>query len=476
MPTAECGDGTPGGQRSWRWRADPGSGRLELCTALRAHLGIAATDPAAQARELLRRLHPEDRRRLLRFLRSEAWRDGPGFRQEIRVRAAGGRLHWFAVAGAAEPDDGEPGCLAGTAAELDETRLVADERDLLFNLSLDLLGIAGLDGYLRQLNPAWVRILGWSRDDLMARPVLEIVHPEDRERVEAAMVELAAGRPVQDLEVRFAARDGSHRWLSFSNFPLPDRNVVFSVARDVTEHRAVEERLQQYQDRLRRLSLQLTRVEERQRRDLATALHDGLAQDLFAIRTQAGLLQRIERLDDPQAVVRSIIGGLDGAMEKTRSLTFELLPPSLHEVGLEAALEWLISSCGERWRLECRFTEAGPEVELAGDERSMLYQIVRELLANVHRHAAAETVTVAVERRPGRWRVTVEDDGAGFVVDASGERPVSEPSLEGGFGLFSIRERLRSHGGRMQVDSAPGRGCRVMVEIPTATASAVEPD
>lgn len=346
---------------------------------------------------------------------------------------------------------------------------VEDERDRLFNLSLDMLAIGDLDGRLRQVNPAWVRILHWSRDDIMARPFPQLIHEEDRDRALGVLDELRAGHPVRDLELRTLCRDGTHRWLAWSSYPLLARETVFTVARDITERKHAERKLQRYQRRLQQLANQLATVEERQQRRLAEILHDTLAQELFAAQAKLSLLQYPERLPDPEVVRREVAEILDQASELTRALTFELFPPALYEVGLDAALEWLCRSFHRTRGLRCRFECDGEPPDLTQRQRTVLYQGARELLSNVYKHAGAELAEVRLHMDPGLVRLQVDDDGCGFDLadlavnssDGAGE----EREL-GGFGLFNLRERLGQLGGHLDVGASPRSGARVTIRLP----------
>lgn len=350
-----------------------------------------------------------------------------------------------------------------------ETRLLRgieaeQERDRLFNLSLDLLAVGGFDGFLQQLNPAWVRVLGWSRDDLMGRPVLDFVHPEDRPAVEVAFRRLAEGEPVDGLECRFGCRDGSHRWLSWNSFPYADRQRIFSVVRDITAAKGAEQLLLENQERLRALGNQLSLVEDRERRHLAEAIHDGLAQQLFGLRAQVTLLKYPEKLADQRAVVTGILEILDETMVQARSLTFELFPPVLYEVGLAGALESLGRQFEQRTGIACEVDTWEEGCALPEDLRMMAYQSARELLTNVRKHAAADQVTLRLHDEHATVRLSVHDNGQGFDPQAV-EAAVPSAST-GGFGLFSLRERLRSVGGVLRVESRPGHGCLVELTFP----------
>ncbi len=235
------------------------------------------------------------------------------------------------------------------------------------------------------------------------------------------------------------------------------------MVRDVTEQKEAETKLLEYQDRLRFLSSQLALVEDRQRQQLATAIHDGLAQQLFGIRAKVTLLKYPDKLQDYQKEVQETLDILDDTMKEARNLSFELFPPVLHEVGLEGALSWLANQFQIRTGLECKVLVEGESSKLPKDLRAMAYQSVRELLNNVYKHAEATEVLISLNYVPGFLTLLVDDNGVGFEV--SREQPALIDQ-EAGFGLFSIRERLRSVGGRMLVDSRPGQGCRVFLSIP----------
>ena len=224
-------------------------------------------------------------------------------------------------------------------------------------------------------------------------------------------------------------------------------------------------KLLEYQNRLRVLNHQLALVEDRQRRELAAAIHDGLAQQLFGIRAKVTLLKYPDRVENPQEIVQEVMDVLDRTMLDARNLSFELFPPVLYEMGIEEALDWLVRHFSERTGIRCRVVTEGDRVEVSEDVRSMVYHCIRELLANVTKHAEAGEVTVTLDYIHHFLTIAVEDDGMGFDV-AREESRVPDPGDTQGIGLFSIRERLRVLNGRMLVDSKSGRGCRVFLSIP----------
>jgi len=160
--------------------------------------------------------------------------------------------------------------------------------------------------------------------------------------------------------------------------------------------------------------------------------------------------------------VGEVLGLLDQSIRDTRHLTFELSPPILYDLGLEAALEWLVEQYREDHGILCEFEDDGLPKPLDEDVRVHLFRAVQELLVNVAKHARPHSAKVATRRDGGSVRVEVKDDGVGF--ETSEARSLGEGS--GGFGLFSVRERLGHMGGRFEIESEPGKGTRVTLVAP----------
>lgn len=133
---------------------------------------------------------------------------------------------------------------------------VGIKRQRLFNLSIDLLCIATLDGWFQDLNPAWERVLGFSCEELCSKPYLEFVHPDDRESTIRSARELS-GDTVLTFENRFLCRDGSYRWLSWNSYPVPEQGLVYAVVRDVTDRRQMETALRSSQETLQKTNEEL---------------------------------------------------------------------------------------------------------------------------------------------------------------------------------------------------------------------------
>ncbi len=218
--------------------------------------------------------------------------------------------------------------------------------------------------------------------------------------------------------------------------------------------------LERYQSQLQSLAAELFKTEGRERRRIAAELHDRIGQSLAVVSFRLAALRRMvpehaKRLGEARSLLRKTI-------EDTRSLTFELSPPILYELGLEAAVRWLAEEIGEQHDIAFEVEANGRAEPLAADLSDLLFQAVRELLVNVVKHSRAERARIGLERVDGNLRITVADDGAGFDPAAAEARR----GKEGGFGLFSIRERLVYSGGRLEILSRPGCGTRATLVAP----------
>jgi signal transduction histidine kinase len=241
---------------------------------------------------------------------------------------------------------------------------------------------------------------------------------------------------------------------------------MFGTTQDVTERVMADDRLGEYQSQLRELASQISLAEERERRRIAAGLHDRTIQTLALSQIKLGALRNALEGESLARLVDEVRTLVEQCIHDTRSLVFELSPPVLHELGFEAAVEWLSELIAEMHGLPCSVESRGTPRRMAPDVEVSLFQAVREALINTAKHARARHAHVTLEwGDPGGLVVTVEDDGRGFDVSEVEARR----SHARGFGLFSMRERLGVLGGRAEVESERGRGTRVRLEMPDLT-------
>lgn len=232
---------------------------------------------------------------------------------------------------------------------------------------------------------------------------------------------------------------------------------------DVIELKEAERELGAYQDQLRSLASQLAMTEERQRRDIATYLHDRIGQELALIKMRLESVRGCAREDEQNRVIDQVCALAAEVLQRTRTLTFEISPPILHELGLAPAVEWLADYTRSQHGLPVA-VDAEPVPTIEEDIAALVFRSTHELINNVVRHAKARSAAIRLRVNGRSLRVEVQDDGVGFHPDQ-----IAQAGTSGAFGLFSIRERLAYVGGKLDLVSAPGKGTQAVIEAPLAT-------
>ncbi|MEW6173928.1 MAG: sensor histidine kinase, partial [Bacillota bacterium] len=231
---------------------------------------------------------------------------------------------------------------------------------------------------------------------------------------------------------------------------------------DLAEHRHTEGLIHTCREQLRSLASELSLAEERERRRIATELHDLIGQTLAVSRIKLGTLREMLSSARSVGILDEVREHIDETIRHTRSMVFELSPPALYMIGLGAALEQLAERIQEKHGLKVDFIDDGLPKPIHDETRIILFGGVRELLTNVIKHAQASSVRISLKRKSNNIVIGVKDDGIGFTIKADG----SFDKGHGGFGLFSIRERLQDLGGRLKIESWPGKGTRVTLYVP----------
>ena len=331
------------------------------------------------------------------------------------------------------------------------------------------LGIALIDqqGRVIEGNPALLAMLGYAAEELRGMEFTRINHPENAASSWENFQKLLTGRQdVCRVETRYIRKDGWVGWgrQSISLVREAGGKPQFAIAlfEDITERRESEEKIRTYQEQLQSLASELSLTEERERRRLATVLHDHIAQLLVVAKGKFEKIQEstlYRSVAKPMEEIRRLI---EESIRYTRSLVFELSPPILYELGFEPAMEWLAEHMEKQYGLAVAVEDDDNPKPLDNEARVLLFRAVRELLFNVLKHSQASGARVCMRRAGEHLEVIVEDNGVGFAPDKPGG---SSGKIEG-FGLFSIRERLNYFGGRMEIESTPGEVTRVILTLP----------
>jgi PAS domain S-box-containing protein len=245
---------------------------------------------------------------------------------------------------------------------------------------------------------------------------------------------------------------------SISQIEEHGRHFYTVILRDVTERVRAEEALRASREEIKELALAANNVREQEKSRVARELHDELGQALTALKIDVVWMK--QNLSAPTAQLAGKLTEMqllvDGTVAATRRISSDLRPLVLDDLGLAAAVEWLVQSFTTRTGVACELAVSS-ELELQDPYATTVFRVLQESLTNIAKHAEATQVEVSLHREGARTVLHVADDGRGFDTSA--------PRKSGSFGLLGMRERAALLGGEIKIDSAPGKGTRLELRI-----------
>ncbi len=261
-------------------------------------------------------------------------------------------------------------------------------------------------------------------------------------------------------------------WLSVSGFSVIDKNGIYKGKRgacyDITRRKKAEialkdnlKQIKKYQAKLKKLNSEITLIEERERRRIAENLHDSLGQTLSLAYMNLSSINDVNCTPDVKKIIKGTSELLNKAIDESRTLTYDLSPPILYELGLVPAIKWKLEQIERKTGIETILTVNDVPEELKNEHNIFLYRIVNELFTNINKHANATKISVQVFTEKEMYNIIVEDDGIGFNVEKN-----KTAANTGGYGLMSIVERLDSINGSIKINSILNRGTKAKIIVP----------
>jgi PAS domain S-box-containing protein len=490
----------------WDW--DVATGAISWSPEMYDILGLdPVRDAAAPYQAWLAILHPDDRDTADRVAQG-ATSTGEDFSIDFRItHRPTGELRWVRSYGTSVLDEqGRPAHVVGVNVDITQERrreeglreLAGDlrtaveasekERNKIYELSNDLFAVAGFDGYLKTINPAWERLLGYSQAELLAKPFAAIIHPDDVTAAGEVVAALQAGEPLQNFEDRLITAGGEAVWITWAAVPEGDR--FYAVGRNVTRERAQEEALRQSQ-----------------KMEAMGQLTGGVAHDFNNLLTPiVGALDMLQRKGVGGEREQRLIAGAAQSADRAKTLVQRLLAFARRQPLQPVAVDLgkLVAGMGDLVA-----STTGPQINVVVDvtrdlppakaDPNQLEMAVLNLAVNARdAMPAGGTLRISVEEatvgrqhrsklKPGRYlRLSVADTGTG--MDQATLTRAVEPffSTKGvgkgtGLGLSMVHGLATQLGGALTIHSAPGMGTNVEFWLPQGEASdeaeaAVEPE
>ena len=352
--------------------------------------------------------------------------------------------------------------LARNMAELAGSNAKLKDFERFFDLSIDMLCIAGLDGYFKLVNPAWEATLGFTREEIVSRPFINLVHPDDREATnETYATQIEQGKDIVEFENRYLCKDGSYKWLLWNAKTVTELELIYAVARDVTERKRAEEELARRAEALTRSNEELedfTHVVSHDLKEplrIIEAFSSFLAEE-YAEKVEGEGKRYIEILQENARRMRDLI---DDLLQLSRLSTVKPEPIMVDMAALLREVHKEIEFALSEKNAELRIASDAPSVEC---DRVRIKQVLENLISNAIKYNDKEKPVIEVgwQEGEGLWMFFVRDNGPGIEeryhqkIFGIFERLVHREEQTGtGIGLTICKKILELHGGKIWVES-----------------------
>ncbi len=464
------------------WTTDPNGQVIGPLPSLQAFTG--QSDEDIQGSGWTNALHPDDV-----ALGLDVWaravQNRSLYEVEYRLRRHDGAYRDFSVRGVAVLNsDGSVREWIGSCTDVTDRRKAEAERDRFFSLSLDMMCIANTDGHFHRINRAFETTLGFSEAEVLSRPFLDFIHPDDREASLEAVKSLETGAALVNFENRYLCRDGSHRWLLWSCAPVVEDGQLYAVARDITERKQVDANLRQLNAELDQRVLERTAQLEAANRELEAFTYS-VSHDLRAPLRGVDSFSRMviedygPKLDDEG---RRMLNVVRSESQRMGRLIDDLLAFSrvgrqeMHSQSIDMTA--LVHDVIDKLNLppeRKRQIDVKPLAQAHGD-RNLIQQVWVNLLSNALKftsHQPTPAIEIGVSFADGLGKYHVKDNGAGFderfVHKLFGvfQRLHTEDEFEGtGVGLALVQRIVQRHGGTVSAQGEVNKGATFYFSLP----------
>ena len=326
-----------------------------------------------------------------------------------------------------------------------------------FEMTPDLVCIATKDGFFRKVNKAALDKLEFTEAELFSRPISSFQHHEDREITARTRDELLAGTALVNFENRYITKTGKILWLHWTSIYVPDKEVVFAIAKDITVKKKIELETEENYQKFKGLATHFKTSLEKDRKTFAVELREELAQLAAAIKMDVGIVRNglpelagflKNRIDNAFDVSQLLI-------DKLRKISFTISPYMLGQLGLSETLQWLCEEFTTLNDIPCNFTGSYNEENITHEIKLDFFRICQESLSNIMQHANAKSVDINIADSGEEICLSIADNGAGFKMD--------EVQKKSGF--TNMRELATSINGGLEIRSDVGKGTTICFTV-----------
>ncbi|WP_405567989.1 PAS domain-containing protein [Polaribacter sp. Asnod6-C07] len=365
------------------------------------------------------------------------------------------------------------GCY-GTIQDITEQKQILDEIEktqekyrLVTENSNDLICLHDINGVLLYLSPSVKPLLGYDNLKQYDKPLYNIIHHNELENFKNHIKNTSINNKYKK-PISFRAKhiDGHFVWFeALSSAAYKEGQITFfiTIARDITESVLAKREIEEYQESLQKLTTEITLVEENQKKEIATNIHDHLSQALVISNMKIKELQRKPELKNIDEELHFVEDHITDALANSRRITSELSPPILYQLGIIEALYWLLENIETKHKIKCEINEDEEHIKLNEISSILLYRSIQEILNNAIKYAKATLITINILKKNQGLDIVIKDNGIGFNINKLNNFRNSNGS---GFGLFTVQERIKNIKGKFKITSEINKGTSVNIYIP----------
>lgn len=327
----------------------------------------------------------------------------------------------------------------------------------LVEQAVDAIGLYDASGIIMDVNTGSANLLGYTKEELIGMSLAQILTVEELDKNPIRFDYLEAGHSTVK-QRKMKRKDGSIVETEVRSQQLPDGRYL-SVIRDLTERIKVEKQLEESYEAIRRLTSYIQDIREEERINIAKEIHDDLGQKLTVLKMDISWLKnKLKGNEEPvRQKVDELITMLDETVASVRKISLELRPSLLDDLGLVPAMEWQLEEFEKEFGIQTRFIHSGDELQLPGPLKTSLFRIFQDSLTNVGRHSLANEVTISIRKEENNLVLAIDDDGKGFDKEIVADKKT--------LGILGMQERINRMGGEYKINSQPGKGTEVIVQI-----------
>jgi PAS domain S-box-containing protein len=363
--------------------------------------------------------------------------------------------------------------LEGTTQDITEQKLSSSKIQeaekmyrLLANNTHDIICLQEPDSTFKYISPSIKNLMGYEQEELVGTQVFNIVHQEDIQALKNIMKQgVLSKKDVAAYSFRVRHKKGHFVWLEFLTSPVykgAEISYYVTSARDISQWVLAKQKIQEYQTSLQKLTTEITLVEEKQKKEIATNIHDQLSQCLIISKMKISELKKNPQLKIINDDLKFIETHISEALKNSRKITYELSPPVLYQLGIIDALNWLLDEIEATHKVKCKLHSNVTTIKLDDVKSILLYRSIQEVINNAIKYASASLITLDLKKKDCRLDIIVTDNGVGFNSSVLN----SHDHSGSGFGLFAVRERIRNIQGKFTITSEINTGTTVNFFIP----------